>query len=136
VTLHCEVCDCPFQAPNHRIVGKLIPGTPRGSRPRFCSSKCFGETRKTKPDLPHIVERREIYQWRQSLGWNPFSISWIKSHPQCAACGAAKVGRNLVVHHPVDPNADRSEDLLFRPSNLVVLCRSCHASLHQSTLGS
>jgi hypothetical protein len=39
-----------------------------------------------------------------------------------------------VIHHKKDPNRKRDAHLLFDPSNLNVLCRACHASLHQKLL--
>lgn len=117
----CIVCSKIFERPTYLL------GTPR--EPKFCSLDCFGASRKK-----HFSDKEkhatEINTWRQSLGWRSFRTNWIKAHPKCDECGIEKNGRNLVVHHKQDPNKDKSEELLFRPSNLEVLCRSCHSKAH------
>lgn len=125
-TLTCEVCGKAFDVAN--CVRKRV-------NPRFCSVQCAGQShRKGTDGKPKASGHKLAVQgWRQRLGWKKFATAWIRAHPSCARCAAPKQGRNLVVHHPDDPNPTQSADLLFRPSNLQVLCRSCHASLHQAS---
>lgn len=122
IEISCEVCGKSFLTPHHRL-GKV----------RFCSSRCFGESRKADSFQKH-EEQNETNLWRQSLHWRPFSGAWLKAHPKCSSCGGARRGRNLVIHHPIDPNPTRDEALLFAPSNLVVLCRACHVKIHKPRL--
>jgi hypothetical protein len=128
IHLACESCGSDFSVPHHAVVGRLPV-------PRFCSLACSGKAKRKGISGDPVTRQRalEIFAWRQSLGWKKFSTAWTRSHPACSSCGTQKVGRNLVIHHPVDPNATRDETLLFAPSNLVVLCRSCHASLRHPT---
>lgn len=121
VEMYCEVCGVRFLAPHHRA-----------TKARFCSSRCFGENRKNE-GYEKREAQNEIGLWRQAMKWKIFSGAWLRSHPECSSCGTTRRGRNLVVHHVVDPNPARDEALLFAPSNLVVLCRSCHAKLHRAT---
>ena len=124
----CEVCGTVFKAQRWRN----ITPTP----PRFCDRACAGMNRRREPERTERgaeSQAREIHDWRQSLKWRAFQRAWIATNPRCDVCGAPRAGRNLVVHHPVDPNPTRDAALLFAPSNLVVLCRACHASLHAPT---
>jgi len=122
VELSCEVCGEKFLVPHHAASGTR-------PIPRFCSSECFGKSRRSE-NFDEKHRKHDIEKWRQQLHWRSFRRAWIESHPACSSCGVIRRGRNLVVHHPVDPNPTRDEALLFAPSNLVVLCRSCHVKLH------
>jgi len=123
VEMECESCGKTFLVEHHRA-----------TKTRFCSSRCFGDSRK-KAGYEKRQQQNENNLWRQSLMWPQFANAWIKSNPSCAECGKHRRGRNLVVHHVVDPNPTRDESLLFLPSNLLVLCRACHVRLHNPRLG-
>lgn len=115
----CETCGTVFRVPHYMA-----------TKARFCCARCFGESRKTEHYEKHKKQSEDLL-WRQSLRWSQFASAWLKAHPSCSQCGAPRCGRNLVVHHIVDPNPTRDETLLFAPPNLAVLCRSCHVKLHK-----
>lgn len=96
---------------------------------KYCSQECFGKAKQT---ARYNKEATEINTWRQSLGWKEFSKTWLRMHPVCDACGVKKEGRNLCIHHKTDPNKRKDAALLFSPSNLIVICRSCHLKIHAS----
>ena len=106
----------------------------KGAPRLYCSAKCFGlaKRRGSSGALASNPRSHEINMWRQSVGWKAFRSAWLASHPICAECGKTRRGRNLVVHHIVNPDPTRDEALLFSPSNLRVLCRSCHIKIHHS----
>lgn len=64
---------------------------------------------------------------RRGRRWFAFARAYRASHPLCEACGERL---SAEVHHrtPVSVAPER----VFDPSNLIALCRGCHAQAHGS----
>lgn len=67
----------------------------------------------------------------RSPQWRSVRATYLKSHPDCAACGTTD---DLEVHH-IKPYHEHPE-LELEPSNLITLCREHHLRLgHLCTTG-
>lgn len=70
--------------------------------------------------------KKERAEWHQRRA---FGITLERE--RCERCGTEDGGpRGLVIHHRDGCNGKRETPLNNDPSNLVVLCRACHASVH------
>lgn len=120
-TRSCLVCGDGFQ-PIARSVKRDMG--------KYCSVSCStiarrGTTYRTRKRPGHQYDDR--MNWYLSRGWQQFSMQ-LRSNSECVTC-ATKVG--LCVHHEKDPFPNRDEHLLFKRSNLVIMCRSCHMKEHK-----
>ena len=113
----CEWCGRSFFV-EKRQIGKGFG--------RFCSVQCSAIRRRIDPE-------RSIYPenaWRSRMGFRKIADRLLHApDARCAKCGERRAKVNLVVHHPIPPNGDKS--LLMSPWNLVVLCRACHLAAHR-----
>jgi 5-methylcytosine-specific restriction endonuclease McrA len=114
----CEWCRRPF--------GVEMRFVARGGG-RFCSSECFGMSRRADPSTTTSPENA----WRQRQRYNRFRNSILHAPgATCARCGVLRTHNNVVVHHVLEPDGD--VQLLFDPSNLELLCRRCHLREHRA----
>ncbi len=114
----CPVCGDAFEGQARQV---------RKGLGLYCSLQCNAIRRRIDPARSTYPENA----WRQREGFPALSRS-ILSQPdvRCTICGDSRRDGNLVVHHPIPP--DGNPDLLKAPWNLVVLCRACHARVHQA----
>lgn len=104
----CEICHVPIRA------------KARSHKPRFCSRKCKAKWQSTLrgPLNPN---------WKPSSDIVPSAPRSVRNHAlhengnRCQSCQATE---NLQVHH-LDENRENND-----PSNLIILCCSCHAKWH------
>lgn len=98
--------------------------------PRCCAAHAAGA--KCPAAAADKLERDRLY--RQSAARRGYDSTWWKvrraflsQHPLCEDCQAAGRVRTADQVHHVKKVADRP-DLRLDPSNLMSLCRSCHAT--------
>ncbi len=96
-------------------------------------SRCYKKWfRRTFPDL--CRQRQRVFEHRHSFGGNPGVISR-RENGNCEKCGMTseqhkmKWGISLSVHH-IDGKGAKSEHPNHSPSNLMILCKRCHRSIH------
>ena len=107
----CEWCKKTFQLPPKRLFH---------TRGRFCSRDCFHAAQQATK-LPVERSRGEAYR--------RFRKAWIDRVGRCERCGTTQ---NLRLHHRT--RVRERPDLLYEPTNLEVLCTSCH-TWHHATNG-
>ncbi len=94
------------------------------SKRKYCSQFCAG-TRLRPEQVTDDVLRR-LHYGRQV--WRDASAAAIERDGACRACGTAV---DLVAHHVIPWLISHDDSL----SNLVTLCRACHANVHRSSSG-
>lgn len=63
--------------------------------------------------------------WRKTWAYRMWRASVIRRDKRCVICDSIK---NRQAHHMED--ASHNEDLRFKVSNGVTLCRGCHTAFH------
>ena len=90
----------------------------------------FGKTGKLNPHWNggHCPERQSKYARTE---WKKLAKSILKRDDyKCQNCGTSQMYKNhLIVHHKKPWS--RYPELRFEPSNLIVLCESCHKLVHK-----
>lgn len=104
VLLKCVHCTAEFRIANHRASTRDI---------RHCSRACR--------------QASDVVNYRKGIGtWSKIAEQIKKDRGEkCEDCGYAKQSRVLIVHH-----IDGVHGADNRPSNLRVLCPTCHAEHH------
>ena len=76
------------------------------------------------------IDTRGIYsEWMQDMPWKEIAAkAKKKAGYKCEICGSAM---NLCVHHTTYENICREDQ---HPDDLVVVCRNCHANIHDEDL--
>lgn len=107
----------------------------------FCSEKCYGVfigIKNKSPEMRKKVSDSKIAYYKKlremgvngsmydTIEWKHISRNYIKSNPFCILCNSIK---NLHVHHISPYKNSKSHD----DSNLITLCRSCHAKVEGIT---
>ncbi len=98
------------------------PGCPELTDGRFCEKHEKAENRRyEKYDRDPAVRRR------YGRAWKRIRDSYVKSHPFCELCyeKGVLVGTEEV-HHKTPLSMGGTHDR----SNLIALCKSCHARIH------
>ena len=98
------------------------PGCPELTDGRFCEKHEKAENRRyEKYDRDPAVRRR------YGRAWKRIRDSYVKSHPFCELCYEKGVlVRTEEVHHKTPLSMGGTHDR----SNLIALCKSCHATIH------
>ena len=98
------------------------PGCPRLTDGRFCEEHVKAEAQRyEKYDRDPAVRR--IY----GRAWKRIRDSYVQQHPLCERCQEqGKLIPTEEVHHKVP----LSEGGTHARSNLIALCKSCHAQIH------
>jgi len=69
-----------------------------------------------------ILREQIVKRFKRSRKWPKVRKSFVKNHPECAACGREK---GLECHHIRDFSS--YPELELEPDNLIVLCgKTCH----------
>lgn len=107
----------------------------------FCSEKCYGVfigKQNKSPAMRKKVSDSKIAYYKKlremgsngrmydTIEWKNLSRNYMKSNPFCILCNSTK---NLHVHHISPYKHSESHD----NSNLITLCRSCHAKVEGIT---
>lgn len=98
------------------------PGCPELTDGRFCEKHAKEENKRyEKYDRDPAVRRR------YGRAWKRIRDSYVKSHPFCELCYEKGVlVRTEEVHHKTPLSMGGTHDR----SNLIALCKSCHARIH------
>ena len=98
------------------------PGCPRLTDGRFCEEHAKAEAQRyEKYDRDPAVRRR------YGRAWKRIRDSYVQQHPLCERCQEqGKLIPTEEVHHKVP----LSEGGTHARSNLIALCKSCHAQIH------
>jgi HNH endonuclease len=109
----------------------MILDTDYSKRPEYYKEKA----RKWAADNPEIrrqiVNRYNLKHPGKSQKWHQIKrFGCVIPLEDCSRCGVKKMGRNLGVHHSDGNNGKMGKSLNNDLSNLVTLCRSCHATVH------
>lgn len=115
----CPTCGAPVRAVGWQIDrGEGI----------YCSLTCRSIRKRKYKEWSPIEKVRAINSWRTGRGWRRFRTDLLRVRgAYCERCGNTS---RPCVHHIVDPDQSRDEELLLDPNNCVVLCTSCHVTLH------
>lgn len=86
---------------------------------QYGGQKCY-ECRQPKVDTERVYDHR----------WNMLSKRYRTLHPLCEDCDAdGRITPSIEVHHTVPVLVDKGR--LHDWTNLVALCRGCHAKRHR-----
>lgn len=112
--IKCGFCKKPFEVWRCMV-----------DKRKYCSAFCAG-TKLHQSQITDDVLRRIHYT---SAAWRERSAEIVtRDHNECQECAS---GVDLVVHHIVPWLESRDDS----PSNLITLCRSCHADKHRTPSG-
>lgn len=120
-----------FFMPKNREVSKMPrkpkrpcshPGCPKLTDGRFCEEHQKEENRRyEKYDRDPVVRRRYGRVWKR------IRDSYVKTHPFCEKCYENGVLVEVEEVHHIKPLAEGGT---HERSNLISLCKSCHARIH------
>lgn len=98
------------------------PGCPRLTEGRFCEEHQRKENQRyEKYDRDPAVRRRYGRVWKR------IRDSYVKDHPFCEKCFENGVLVEVEEVHHIKPLAEGGT---HEKSNLISLCKSCHARIH------
>lgn len=98
------------------------PGCPKLTDGRFCEEHQKEENRRyEKYDRDPVVRRRYGRVWKR------IRDSYVKTHPFCEKCYENGVLVEVEEVHHIKPLAEGGT---HERSNLISLCKSCHARIH------
>ena len=99
-----------------------FPGCPKLTSGRFCDDHAKAEAKRYER-----YDRDPETRRRYGRVWKRIRDAYVKQHPLCELCQQA--GRFVPteeVHHKIPLTAGGTHD----KSNLISLCKSCHAKIH------
>ena len=98
------------------------PGCPKLTNGRFCEEHAKAEAKRyEKYDRDPAVGRR------YGRAWKRIRDSYVQQHPVCELCQQdGRLTPTEEVHHKVP----LSEGGTHARTNLIALCKSCHARIH------
>lgn len=100
------------------------PNCPRLTDKQFCN-----EHERLENKRYEMQDRNPETRKRYGLTWRKVRASYVREHPYCELCFSDGLMREVQeVHHkiPLSKGGTHSK------SNLISLCKSCHAKIHAS----
>lgn len=114
----CKQCGLPFSIPLWRE---------RQGRGAFCSRDCKDQFQTTLKGIKSPRWMGGVYS-RRGIGWRT-AREWalIRAQGKCEKCGKELQYHDYGVHHKKAYRLFKTDAEANLMSNLIVLCRSCHA---------
>ncbi len=123
--LPCKMCDKPVWRTSATL-----------QRYTYCSRQCANKDPDMRAREKPNMQGPKHFRWRGGISFLPYAPGWTprlresireRDGNTCRICGFApepEVAGELVIHH-IDWGKTNHD-----PSNLMTLCRGCHARLH------